>query len=164
MSEPPPFDPLRLLRALVDAGVAFVLIGGVAGRLHGSPSLTRDVDICYARQAENLERLASVLTSLEARLRGIDDDLPFLLNALTLKAGANFTFVTDHGDLDILAVPAGVGSYGDLAASAEPVELDGTTILVASLDDLINMKRSAGRPKDRAEVEILEALRDALGS
>jgi predicted nucleotidyltransferase len=154
-----------VLRALSRGKVAFVLIGGVAARLHGSPSLTRDVDICYARDRQNVERLADVLRSLHARLRGADrHDLPFEPDAPTLLAGANFTFVTDVGDVDVLAVPSGVEGYVELEAHAERIELDDLTILVAALDDLIRMKRAAGRAKDRAELEILEALRDELDS
>ena len=162
MSDARPFEPLAVLRALSDGGVAFVLIGGVAARLHGSPSLTRDIDICYARDADNLERLAQVLLSLHARLRGVDDEVPFVLDARTLRAGANFTFVTDLGDVDILAMPSGVDGYDDLARHATEVDLDGTAVCLVSLDDLIRMKRAAGRAKDRAELEILEALRSEL--
>jgi len=163
VSAQPPFDPLAALRALRDADVEFVLIGGVAARLHGSPSLTRDVDICYSRDRDNVERLAAALGSLHARLRGVDDDVPFILDAATLLAGANFTFTTDVGDVDVLALPAGVEGYAELAEHAEVVDLDGTSILVTTLDDLIRMKRAAGRAKDRAEVEILAALRDERG-
>lgn len=162
MSTLPAFDPLAALRALRSAGVEFVLIGGVAARLHGSPSLTRDVDICYSRASDNVERLASVLNALHARLRGVDDDAPFLLDARTLLAGANFTFTTDVGDLDLLALPAGVEGYDELARSAESVDLGDISVLVSTLDDLIRMKTAAGRAKDRAEVEILSALREQL--
>ena len=160
MSTQPPFDPLAVLRALRSAGVDFVLIGGVAARLHGSPSLTRDVDICYSRDHDNLERLAVVLSRVHARLRGVDEDVPFLLDARTLLAGASFTFTTDLGDLDLLALPAGVAGYEELARSADLVDLGEASVLVATLDDLIRMKASTGRAKDRAEVEILAALRE----
>lgn len=149
-----------MLRALRSAGVDFVLIGGVAARLHGSPSLTRDVDICYSRDRGNLERLAHMLSTVHARLRGADDDVPFLLDARTLLAGANFTFTTDLGDLDLLARPAGVKGYEELARSSELVDLGDVSVLVATLDDLIRMKGATGRAKDRAEVEILAALLD----
>lgn len=152
-----------MLSALRAAGVDFVLIGGVAARLRGSPSLTRDVDICYSRNRDNLERLASVLSTVHARLRGVDDDVPFLLDARTLLAGANFTFTTDLGDLDLLALPAGVEGYDELARSADVVDLGDVSVLLATLDDLIRMKTAAGRAKDRAEVEILAALRDERG-
>lgn len=159
MSDEPSFDPLFLLRALTLAGVRFVVIGGVAARLHGSPSLTRDTDICHATSKANLRRLAVLLGDLDARLRGVEDDVPFLLDAKTLAAGSNFTFTTRAGDIDILAVPAGMGGYDELAASAEMVHLDDLVVQVASLDDLIRMKRASGRPKDLVEVEILEAIR-----
>ncbi|HEX2383492.1 MAG TPA: hypothetical protein VHI95_12695 [Acidimicrobiales bacterium] len=163
MIEPAPFEPLLALRALHDGGVEFVLIGGVAARLHGSPSLTRDVDICYARDLANLERLTGVLQRLNVRLRGVDDDVTFILDVRTLQAGASFTFATDLGDIDVLAIPAGVTGFDDLARSAEVVELDGFTVRVATLDDLIRMKRATGRAKDAAEVEILSALRAERG-
>lgn len=157
------FAPLATLRALTEGGVAFVVIGGVAGRVHGSPTVTRDVDICHARDRDNLERLAATLDRLHARLRGVGEDLPFRLDARTLAAGANFTFVTDAGDLDVLAVPAGVAGYEDLARRAIPVRLGDITVPVCTLDDLIAMKRAAARPKDLIEVEVLAALRDELG-
>jgi len=155
------FDPLAGLRALHDAAIDFVVIGGVAARLHGSPSLTRDLDVCYARTPANLARLAGLLQQLHARLRGADDDLPLVLDAHTLQAGGSFTFSTDVGDFDILAVPAGVEGYDELALGAIEVDLGEFTVKVASVDDLIRMKRSAGRPKDLIEVEILAALRDS---
>lgn len=158
------FDPLAALKALRGGGVDFVLIGGVAARLHGSPSLTRDVDICYDRDRDNVERLAQVLRHLHARLRGVDDDVSFPLDARTLLAGNGFTFLTDVGDLDILGLPAGVDGYPELARSAELVDLGDVSVLVTTLDDLIRMKTAAGRAKDRAEVEILSALREERGA
>lgn len=156
------FDPIAALRALTDAGVEFVLIGGVAARIHGSPTLTRDVDVCHARTADNLERLSAALRELHARLRGIDGDVPFLLDARTLGAGGNFTFATDAGDVDVLAAPAGVDGYEELARSAQRIDLGDFTVLVCTLDDLIRMKRAAARPKDLIEVEVLTALRDEI--
>ncbi len=163
MTAVPAFDPLRALRRLREAEVDFVLIGGVAARLHGSPTLTRDVDICYRRDRDNVARLARLLSGLHARLPGADDDVPFVLDARTLLAGNNFTFTTDAGDLDVLAIPAGVDGYEELAASAQEVDLGDVTVSVADIDALIRMKEAAGRPKDRAEVEILVALRDEIG-
>ena len=156
------FQPLPALRALHDAGVRFVLIGGLAGRQRGSASVTNDTDICYDRAPDNLERLATALTGMNARLRGLDEDVPFILDARTLRNGDSFTFDTDFGWLDVLATPSGTSGYRDLAAAAEQMDLGGFTVRVVALDDLIRMKRAAGRPKDRVEVEILIALRDAI--
>jgi hypothetical protein len=156
----PPFDPLLALRTLVDHGVRFVLIGGYAGALRGSPVITGDVDVCYSRDDENLGRLAEALRSLDARLRGAPPDVPFLLDARTLRAGDHFTFSTSAGALDILGTPSGTKGFRDLDANATDEVVDGLTIRVASIEDLIRMKRAAGRAKDRIELEWLSAVRD----
>ena len=155
-----PFEPLGALRVLADHGVQFVVVGGVAGVTHGSPSVTQDLDVCYEPSLENLERLAMALGSIHARLRGADDDVPFSLDAKTLAAGDHFTFITDLGDLDCLGIPAGTLGYDDLMKGAVDIDLEGLVVSVSSLDDLIRMKRAAGRPRDLAELEILGALRE----
>jgi len=159
------YDPLAALRALVDHGVRFVVTGGFAGRLWGSPTMTNDLDICYARDHVNVARLTAALHLLDARLRGpgVDDDLPFLLEATTLEAGQNLTFSTAAGGLDVLGMPAGVRGYDDLAVNAAEFDLgDGLIVPVCHIDDLIRMKRAAGRPKDRIELEVLTAVREEL--
>jgi len=158
----PAFDPLEALRALVRHEVRFVLIGGLGARLHGSPSVTNDLDVCYERVPENLHRLVEALRGLNARLRGAPNDVPFQIDAKTLAAGDHFTFVTSAGNLDILGTPAGVDGFDELLRNAETLDLGGLTVPVASIDDLIAMKRAAGRPKDLIEVEVLGALRDEI--
>src|SRR5258708_38405118 len=105
------YDPFAALRMLQRHGVRFIVIGGVAGRLWGSPTMTNDIDICYARDRANLERLAAALRDLGARVRDADDDAPFLLDAATLAGGQNFTFTSVAGSLDILGLPAGVPGF-----------------------------------------------------
>jgi len=161
MSEPA-FDPLSALRTLLEHEVRFVLIGGYAGALRGSPVITGDLDICYARDDADLERLADALRELDAGLRGAPPHVPFLLDARTLRAGDHFTFSTSAGPLDCLGTPAGTKGFPDLDARATDEVVDGITIRVASIDDLIRMKRAAGRPKDRIALEWLSALRDEL--
>jgi hypothetical protein len=157
-----PFDPLEALRLLTAHGVRFVLIGGFAAVIRGSPVITGDLDICYARDDDNLERLAQALRELEATLRGAPPDVPFLLDARTLKNGDHFTFSTRAGPLDCLGTPSGTTGFKDVDADATDEDLDGLTVRVASLDDLIRMKRSAGRPKDRIALEWLGNLREEL--
>jgi hypothetical protein len=156
------FDPVRALQVLTDHSVRFVVIGGIAGATHGSPSVTQDLDVCPERSPENLERLAVALRSLHATLRGAEQPVPFALDGRTLSRGDHFTFSTDAGDLDVLSIPAGTLGYDDLVTSATTVDLDALTVHVAAVDDLIRMKRAAGRPKDLAELEILGALREEL--
>jgi hypothetical protein len=160
----PVFDPVAGLRTLVDHDVRFVVIGGFAAALRGSPMMTGDVDICPARHDGNLDRLAEALRSLNARLRGAPADVPFVLDGRTLEAGDHFTFATDTGPIDCLGTPAGTDGFVDLDASASDEDLDGLVVRVASLDDLIRMKRAADRPQDRIAIEWLSALRDELES
>ncbi len=156
------FQPLPALRALHAAGVRFVLIGGLAGNERGSATVTKDTEICYDRSPDNLECLAAALNGMHARLRGVDEDVPFVLDARTLRKGDSFIFETDFGALDVLATPSGTSGYDDLVAGADAMDLGGFTVDIVALDDLIRMKRAAGRPKDRIEVEILIALRDTI--
>ena len=159
---PAAFDPLGAITVLERHGVRYVVIGAIAGRLLGSPTITRDLDICYARDDANLEAVASALQELHARLRGVGENVPFILDARTLRAGDSFTFETDAGDLDIIGTPAGTRGYDELIRTAEDQDLGGLKIKVASIDALIQMKRAAGRPKDLIEVEVLAALREEI--
>ena len=158
----PDFQPAAVIGLLNRHGVRYVLIGGLAAALQGSPSVTQDVDVCYARGADNLARLTGALAEVHARLRGAPADLPFRLDAKTLAQGGTFTFTSDLGWIDILATPSGTTGYDDLVAGADRLEAFGESFLSAGIDDLIRMKRAAGRPRDRAELEILGALRDEI--
>jgi len=157
------FDPVAALQVLEAYRVDFIVIGGIAARIWGSPTVTRDLDICYARAPDNLGRLAAALQKVHATLRGVREEVPFRLDARTLAAGDRFTFKSDVGDLDCLGTPTGTRGYEDLKANAELVDVDGLKIWVTSLADLIEMKRAAGRNKDKVELEVLGALRDERG-
>jgi len=157
------FDYIRPLEVLSRHEVRFVVIGGIAARLRGSTTITNDADICYAREDENLERLVAALREIHAKLRGAPPDVPFLLDAKTIKMGDHFTFATDAGSLDCMATPSGIpGGFDELERAADEMDVDGLNVRVASIDDLIRMKRAAGRPKDLIEVEVLGALRDEI--
>jgi predicted nucleotidyltransferase len=155
----PEFRPVALLRRLTGAGVDFVVIGGVAVTVHGYARATRDLDVTYATDAENLERLGGVLLSLHARLRGVADDVPFIPDARSLRRVQLLSLDTDEGGLDLLVDPSGAAPYAELRARADRIDLDGADIRVAALDDLIAMKRAAGRPRDLVDVEALETAR-----
>jgi hypothetical protein len=164
MSELQEFDPERLLEVLIRHDVRFILIGGIAAQAHGSPSLTGDLDICYARDPDNLDRLAASLAELSAVRRDLPADSPRMppLDARTLRAGGLFTLTTRYGDFDILATPDPGFDYQLLLAQAVTTVVQGAPVQIASLTDLIAMKRAAGRPKDRIELEILGALREEI--
>jgi hypothetical protein len=158
----PDFRPATLIGALVRADVDFVVIGGVAVVIQASPRFTRDLDISYATDAVNLERLGTVLVALDARLRGVEDDLPFTPDVRTLRNTQMLTLTTRDGDLDLLADPPGSPGYSALRRHADIVDLDGDSVRIASLEDLIEMKRAAGRPQDEIDIESLEVARSRL--
>lgn len=154
----PEFRPTRLLRSLVDAGIDFVVIGGYAAIAHGSAQVTRDLDVCYSPGPENLEALGRGLVELDARLRGVTDDVPFVPDGATLRGTRVLTLETREGPLDILAEPAGAPGYRALRERAIEVPVAGVVVRIASLEDLLAMKRALGRPKDLLAVEELEAI------
>lgn len=158
------FDAGAIVQLLQRHEVEFVVIGGIAGQLWGSPTITQDLDICYAREKTNLQHFAGALRELNAKARGMKDDVPFRLDARTLFNGDSFTFTTDFGALDCLATPSGTSGYNDLKQAAETMPVGGgRKVQVCSIDDLIRMKRAAGRTKDLRAVEELGALRDERG-
>ena len=157
------FQPRPIFRKLLEHQVDFVLIGGMAGIARGSSYPSYDIDIAYARDGENLKRLAAALQDLGATLRGAPRDVPFQLDARTLRAGSHFTFVTPYGSLDVLSDPSGAPSYEKLkAAAGEPAEVEGEAMLVASLDHLIAMKEVSGRTKDKLMATEYRVLSDRL--
>ena len=159
------FDPSRAFQAMNAHGVRYVVIGGLASEFLGAAVGTNDIDVCYERTTENMKRLAAALDELHAKLRvaHVDEDLPFILDHLTLAAGDSFTFESDAGDLDILGTPSGTSGFRDLDADATAYDLgEGLIVRVVSLDDLIRMKEAAGRRKDEAHLHVLSDLREAL--
>jgi predicted nucleotidyltransferase len=158
-AEWPALQVEELLRALDEHGVDFVVIGGIAAVLHGSATLTQDLDVCFATNDANLRRLGDTLMALGARLAGLDDDLPFTPDAATLRRVEVLTLVTDRGKLDVLARPVGAPRYETLRRRAERFDIGGLIVLVATLEDLIAMKEATGRDKDRAAVTELRAIK-----
>ena len=162
------FDPERMLRVLDEAGVRFVLIGGMAAVLHGDVGVTVDLDVVPERSAENLERLASALRELSARIRteGVPGGLRFDCSAAffrDLSPDAMVNMTTDAGDLDVTFAPSGTRGFADLERAAVAVEAgDGLTVLVAALEDVIRSKEAADREKDRLALPRLRRLLDRV--
>jgi hypothetical protein len=152
------FAPKIALGVLTAHGVDFVVIGGIASVLHGSPRVTRGLDVCFARDDANLAVLGRALGELHARLRGVSDDVPFVVDGDTLRRIEMLTLETDAGDFDVLARPEGAPPYEQLRRNAERYDLGAFAVLVASIDDLIAMKRAAGRPKDLVDVGELQTI------
>lgn len=157
-----PFEPTRLeqiAQHLHTHGVLFIVIGGQAESLYGSPRVTVDVDLCYSRTADNLKRLATALRELHPTLRGAPPDLPFRPDAESLALGSNFTFCTDAGDLDLLGYVEPLGGFDDLAKKAVTTDLGTVEVRVIDLDDLIRIKQHLKRPKDADSLAQLLAIK-----
>ena len=142
-----------LLRALDRNGVDFVVVGGVAGIAHGSSYPTYDLDVAYARDDANLERMAAALRELGVTLSNAPPGLPLQLDAVTLANGSNFTFETEFGRFDILGHVPGIRSYEGLRAASTVERIGSVSVRVASIDHLISMKRVANRTKDKLMLE-----------
>jgi hypothetical protein len=163
------FDPRRILVELADRGVDFVVVGGVAVQAHGHGRATRDLDVIPKPDLLNLSRLGEALAGLSARLveetRPVDVTDPQLIGR-----GPLVPLLTRYGRLDLLnleATPGAPRAYDDLRARAVEADIDGRTIAVAGLDDLVRMKRSAGRDVDIEDIGALtrgdDDLRSELG-
>jgi hypothetical protein len=160
------FDPVRMLAALQEAGVRFILVGGMAAILHGDVGVTIDIDVVPESEPENLDRLASALRALGARIRasGEPEGLAFDCSGVffrNLAPDSIFNLTTRAGDLDLTFRPSGTEGYADLRRDAVEIEAeDGVHILVASLVDVIRSKEAAGREKDRVALPRLRRLLD----
>jgi hypothetical protein len=154
-------DVRALLAALTGQDVKFILVGGAAATAHGATRLTQDIDVVYARDAENIRRLVTALAPHRPYLRGAPAGLPFRWDEETVRRGLNFTLVTAVGDVDILGEIVGGGGYAALAPHALDLQLFGMRCPCLGLEKLIEVKRAAGRPKDLEAIAELEAIRDA---
>ena len=152
------FRPRRALAVLSEGDVRFVVVGGIAAAMLGSMRETTDLDVIVDRSQDNLARLAAVLTQLGARVKGSVRPpvaiAPALLEGMTLV-----TFETDAGEVDVLMVGKGGWTYEQIIDGAETVDVAGKPVRLISVDDLIAMKRAAGRPKDMETAAELEALK-----
>ena len=158
-------NPEKFIKILNDSEVEYVVIGGVALVAHGSARATFDLDICYKRSKDNIERLCRALQPFHPRLRGAPLDLPFRFDPITVTAGLNFTLVTDLGDFDLLGEVAGLGLYEAVYKSSQVKKVDNIACRVLSLDGLYKAKSAAGRDKDveaLKEIKVLKELKERL--
>jgi hypothetical protein len=156
------FDARELFRALARHDVEYVTIGGIAIQAYGGRRLTQDLDVAIAASSDNLGRLAGALLDLDARILGPDGRRSRSVPTAPLLASSDqWHLITAHGSLDVLTVPAHLGSFADMRRRAHEVPLGDLSIPIAHRDDLLEMKRVAGRPQDLADVRLLESLDDA---
>jgi hypothetical protein len=156
----PDYHPAALVRALVYGGVDFVIVGGIAVVLQAMPRFTKDLDICYSPARENLDALGRVLVALKARLRGVSEEVPFVPDGRTLGRTQIVCLTTHAGDIDLLLDPDGAPGYDALRRRADLMEIAGHSVRVASIEDMLAMKRAAGRPQDLVDLESLEVAHE----
>ncbi|MBI2373696.1 MAG: nucleotidyl transferase AbiEii/AbiGii toxin family protein [Deltaproteobacteria bacterium] len=154
-----------MLRALHAHGVRFVVVGGFAAWMQDAPVVTTDLDIVYDTSPENLDALTRALRALAARYRHqlgrvIEPD-PAKLGST--EGGGHHLFETRFGDLDALRSSSRFG-YSELVTTAVTYEIEGVPCLIASLADVIEMKRLANRPKDVAALPALMAVLEDASS
>lgn len=163
MIDPPPdFDARALFAALARHEVEYVTIGGIAIQAYGGHRTTYDLDIAIAASRNNLERLAAALTDLDARILGPDGQRSKSTPGAALLASSDqWHLITDHGPLDVVTLPAHLGGFAEMRERAHDAKLGDITVPIAHRDDLLKMKRAAGRPHDLADVALLESLDDS---
>jgi hypothetical protein len=159
------FDPVRICEILNDEAVDYVIVGGFASVVHGSPLPTQDIDVVPLRRADNLERLARALNRMHAMIRTDREPVPAPIDGPFLEAmPLMLNLVTDFGDLDLTFAPSGgLGGFDEWNANALLVEVaEGTSVAIAALDDIIDSKRAANRLKDQMALPYLESLREQI--
>ena len=149
-----------MLAGLNEAGVRYVVVGGIAANAHGSSRNTQDVDICYDPTSENREYLAAVLSGWHGYLRGVEPGLPWTLDARAIRDAPILTLTTDLGAFDMMDRVAGVGDFQRVVEASQEVTVMGIATRVITLDALIAAKRATRRRKDREALLELEALRE----
>jgi hypothetical protein len=153
----PAFD--ELLRRLADADVDFVVVGGLALNAWGVIRGTKDVDVVVSPEIENLRQVAAIAVEANGHVQQGEALLGSQFSiAAALADGAQVAIETDLGRLDVVQGLDGVPTFEDLRSRATEAEILGSTVWVCSLDDLKSMKRAAGRTRDLADLEDLEAL------
>lgn len=131
--------------------MAFVLIGSIAGLVHGSAYPTYDLDVACAGSSENMERLAAALGEIEIHI-----------DRQALAGQPAHSFDTQSGSLDILFEVPGVDSFEQLWRDSGREQIAGFDVWVSSLDHLIAMKRAANRVKDQLMVLEYVELADEI--
>ncbi|MCI0335033.1 MAG: hypothetical protein L0228_17635 [Planctomycetes bacterium] len=152
-------DLEKISAILLRHEVEFLVVGGQAEVLMGSPRVTYDTDLCYRRTQANLEHLARALEEIKPSLRGAPPDLPFVLDARALAFGNNYTLNTSMGPVDLLGWVEPLGNYESLLPASETYSLGAIEVRTIGLDDLIRIKQHIGRAKDRESLLQLLAIR-----
>ncbi len=155
---------LNLIDRLHDAGVEFVIIGGLAGTFHGTTRITQDIDICCKFTSENLMKLFMAIRDIHPVHRMTPKRLALVLNEQNVGKLKNLYLDTDIGQLDCLGVVEGLGKFDKVVENSINIKIGHKTYRVLSLDALIKSKKSLNRPQDRQDLIQLAALKQVKTS
>jgi hypothetical protein len=147
----------RLLEQLVEAEVRFILVGGLAVNAWGYLRATRDLDVVPDPAPDNLAKLDSLLRNLGGKVDVGGRFLDSRAIGTFLRTGDRVLVLTELGQVDVLQGLPQIPPFEELEGQAEDVELAGLSIRVCSLEHLLEMKRASDRPRDRDDLEALEA-------
>ena len=162
------FEPI--FQTLNKAGARYVVVGGLATVLHGYARLTADVDLAVDLAPEEATKVIQALVTM-----GFRSQVPVSPEEFADQAVREKWFREKHMRAFSLVDPANPMRvvdlllkpevpFGDLLARSQEVTLHTTKIRIASINDLIALKRQAGRPQDLADIEQLEAIRRRKGA
>jgi hypothetical protein len=150
----------EIIRRLIQAGVAFVVIGGYAAVVHGAVDLTRDVDVCLPFDEANLLKLQTALSDLHPRHRLTLHHAPLTLEAGHCQGWRNLYLATDSGIIDCLGEVLGVGGFDEVLAASEAVSTPIGVFRILTIPALMVAKEAVGRPHDLRTVAELRCLLD----
>ena len=153
--EPTSVNLGAILEGLIEAGVDFILVGGLAAVVQGAPVTTMDVDIVHNQSPENIAKLLAFLKSIDAFHRRPDDKVIEPQEGDISGMGHAF-FTTRLGPLDVLAVIEEGRAYQDLLEHTVEIGFRNHTIRVLDLKMLIQLKRTSTDPKDKQRLPVLE--------
>ena len=154
---------LDMLTRLLDHDVELVLVGGMAGVVHGSSLVTQDVDVCTRFDTANLQRILGVLCDLQPRHRLHPEQPALSMDAAELAKYQNLYLTTSLGALDLLTEITGLGDFEEVAKRTVKIDIEGRACRVLKIDALIESKRAIGRDKDLLAVRQLESIKKRSG-
>ena len=157
ISEESPANPnlSKILEGLLEAGIDFILVGGLAAVIQGAPVTTIDVGVVHSQSPQNISKLIDFLKSIEAFHRRLDDKI-IAPRERDLSGKGHSLFTTRLGPLPVLAVIEQGKSYNDLLGHTVEIEFRGHTLRVLNLDMLIKLKKNSKDPKDKQRLAVLE--------
>lgn len=148
----------RILRALTDGEVRFIVVGGIAAVAQGAPFVTFDVDVVHERSPENVRRLHRSLSGIEAAYVRPSGSPPIAPREDLLLGDGHHILTTLHGRLDVLGRIEGGRGYDELLPFTVESRIGDAGVRLLSIETILEIKRASDRAKDRAIVPLLEAV------